>query len=205
MARVKICGLTRPEDIEAVNLYRPDYIGFVFAESKRMVDKKTAERLADAVSPGIRKVGVFVDADINEVLTCYQAGIINIIQLHGSEGEAYIRSLQASVSAPIIKAVKVRTTAQILDAQRLPCDGFLFDTYQKGACGGTGTSFDWSLIPKLDRPFFLAGGLRQENLAQALEQVSPFAVDISSGAETNGKKDPEKIRRILEIVRGEMK
>lgn len=203
--KIKICGLTRPEDVEAVNLYKPDYIGFVFAESKRKVDRDKARLLKSKLDTGIKAVGVFVNAEPEFILSLCGDGIIDLIQLHGDEDERYIEALKCSVQNPIMKAVRVQNSEQIRKAEQLPCDYLLLDTFVPGAYGGSGVRFDPSIIPAgIKKPYFLAGGLTPESIeGMKLNRFKtvPFALDVSSGAETNGVKDAEKIRRIAESVR----
>lgn len=200
--KIKICGLRRPEDAEAVNAVRADYAGFVFAESKRRVTPEEARRIRTALDAEIRTVGVFVDAAVRDVAEIYRAGLIDLIQLHGREDAAYIAALRQLVGpAPIIRAARVRTAADILAAQALDCQYLLLDTYIPGLQGGSGRQFDYAAIPPLEKPFFLAGGLTPENVAAAVVRVRPYAVDVSSGVETAGWKDEEKIRRFADAVR----
>ncbi|MDY5647857.1 MAG: phosphoribosylanthranilate isomerase [Lachnospiraceae bacterium] len=205
MTGIKICGLQRPEDIEAVNAAGPDYIGFVFAEGKRKVTKEQAHRLKERLSASILAVGVFVNEDPDTVADTVRAVPLDLVQLHGDEDEAYIRRLRSLLGEgiPLIRAVRVKSREQIQRAEQLPCEYLLLDTYVKGQYGGSGKSFDRKLIPPLSKPFFLAGGLTGENLKEALEggESRPFCVDISSGAETDGKKDAEKIQKLVRIVR----
>lgn len=205
MTGIKICGLQRPEDIEAVNAAGPDYIGFVFAEGKRTVTKEQAHRLKERLAASILAVGVFVNEDPDTVADTVRAVPLDLVQLHGDEDEAYIRRLRSLLGEgiPLIRAVRVKSREQIQRAEQLPCEYLLLDTYVKGQYGGSGKSFDRKLIPPLSKPFFLAGGLTGENLKEALEggESRPFCVDISSGAETDGKKDAEKIQKLVRIVR----
>lgn len=198
MIKIKICGLFRFQDILAVNDTLPDYAGFVFAESRRKVSYEKAAALKSLLDPRIQAVGVFVDADPQEIIRLCKAGVIDLIQLHGREDAAYIEALRRAVPHPIIKAVGVESSQQILEAQALPCDYLLLDS----PGGGTGKGFDHSMIPPLEKPFFLAGGLNAGNLRKAAA-CRPFALDVSSGAETNGLKDPDKIKELVEIVRSE--
>ncbi|MDD4715384.1 MAG: phosphoribosylanthranilate isomerase [Oscillospiraceae bacterium] len=202
--KIKICGLSRQEDIAAVNEARPDYVGFVFAPSRRQVDPDRAKRLKKALNPGILAVGVFVNALAEEILPLCRAGVIDLIQLHGEENAAYITALKARTHAPVIRAVRVRSKAQVLRAQEIPCDYLLLDAYRKGMPGGTGEGFDWSLLPPLSKPFFLAGGIRLETVKTAAS-VCPYCLDVSSGAETGGRKDPNKIKALVRAVREESK
>lgn len=196
--RIKICGLSRIGDVEAVNRVRPDYIGFVFAQSRRQVGATWAASLKRALDPRIQAVGVFVNAPVSEIVRLTDVGTIQIIQLHGDED--YIRELKRQTAAPVIKAVRVRNGDGILRAEQLSCEYLLLDTYTKGQYGGSGRVFDWNLIPPLQKPFFLAGGISLENVHEA-QNCRPYCLDVSSAAETEGRKDPEKIRRMVEAVR----
>lgn len=203
MSKIKICGLSRECDIGFVNTAKPDFIGFVFAEkSKRRVDFETALKLKNQLDKNIQTVGVFVNNDMDFVLSLVNNCIIDLIQLHGDEDENYILSLKEKTSAKIIRAVRVKTTEDILSADRLPVDYLLLDTYTKGEYGGSGKTFDWNMIPKISKPYFLAGGLNAENIKSALK-VGAYCLDVSSGAETDGKKDKEKIIKIVNTVRSE--
>lgn len=196
--RIKICGLSRPEDIEAANEIGPDYIGFVFAKSSRRVTYEKAARLKEMLDGRIKAVGVFVNAPEREILD--NTPIIDMIQLHGDEDEAYIRSLKEHTSKPIIKAVRVRNEEDILKARELPCDYLLLDTFTKGQYGGCGRQFDWSMIPELKKPYFLAGGICMDNIKEAAAQGA-FCIDVSSAVETDGKKDRTKMKAIVEALR----
>lgn len=196
--RIKLCGLTRPEDISTANELKPNYIGFVFAKkSPRYVSPETAATLRALLDPDIISVGVFVNEDPAIVAGLLAAGTIGIAQLHGREDEDYIRTLRTLTDRPIIKAFRIDTAEDVTRASVCSADCILVDS----GAGGTGTTFDWSLLQGLSRPFFLAGGLNLANAADALTSVAPFAVDISSGIETNGKKDPEKMKEFVRIVR----
>lgn len=200
MTKLKLCGLRRAEDIRMVNRYKPDYIGFIFAESRRQVTHQQASELKELLSPDISAVGVFVNAPVEEIAAVCNAGIIDLVQLHGDESEPYIRQLRREITLPIIKAIQVRTPEQILRAADLPCELLLLDTYVEGQRGGSGTAFDHSMIPPISKPFFLAGGLNEENLPAALEACHPYGVDISSGVETDGFKDEQKIRTVTALM-----
>lgn len=203
MTKIKICGMMRRADINAVNIAHPDYIGFIFAKGrKRTISAETAAQLKERLMSDIKAVGVFLDNDIKEIAKICEDGIINIVQLHGNEDKDFISSLKRRISCPIIKAVSVCTPEDILLAQTLPADYLLLDTYKKGQSGGTGEAFDWSLIPEMEKPFFLAGGLNEENIGEAMK-CGAYALDVSSGAETDGKKDIHKIINIVRKVRGD--
>lgn len=190
--QIKICGLFQVEDIDYVNEAKPDYVGFVFAKSKRQVDIHQAEKLKNKLDTNIKAVGVFVDEQISEITAIVKMGIIDLIQLHGHEDNAYIKQLKQSVQMPIIKAIKVieKDDLNNLDYE---CDYYLLDS----KISGSGKSFDWSLIKDLDKPFFLAGGIDLDNLDEAMSKAD-YGIDVSSGVETNGIKDRNKI---IEIVR----
>ncbi len=192
MTRIKICGLFRECDIDYVNEAGPDFIGFVFAESRRRVSAEKAAELRRRLEPSIIPVGVFVNAPQEEITRLYSEGVIEIAQLHGSEDEDYIRKLKQSCSIPIIKAVRVEKSGDIEALRNSSAEYLLLDN----GAGGTGKAFDWSLVANIEKPFFLAGGVNEENIDAALK-LNPFAVDISSGAETDGVKDREKILRLV--------
>lgn len=194
--KIKICGLTRIDDIIAVNEARPDYIGFVFAESRRRISPENARRLRAALAPGIGAVGVFVNPDPAEVLAVTKAGIIDLIQLHGTEDEDMIRWIQEKTGRQVIKAVSVTGRSSLAAWRTSAADYLLFDN----GAGGTGKTFDWTLAQGERRPFFLAGGLCEDNIPAAMG-LSPYCLDVSSGAETDGVKDREKIRRIVAMIR----
>ena len=197
MTRIKICGLSRPEDIDCANRLVPDYIGFVFAESRRRVTPEQARRLRARLRDGIAAVGVFVDAPPETVAALLEEGVIDLAQLHGAEDEAYLARLRSLTAKPLIRAFSVRSPADLAEALRSSADHILLD---HGA-GGTGEAFDWSLLRGFDRPFFLAGGLTPETAGAAAETLRPFAVDVSSGVETGGVKDFTKMRRLIAAVR----
>jgi len=201
MAKIKICGLMREQDIDAVNTNLPDYIGFVFARSRRQIDVKKAKALKDCLNPSIKTVGVFVNEEINNIIKLCNTKVIDLIQLHGDENEDYIRKLKDYVPNKIIKAVRVRDQEDIKKAMKFSCDYLLLDTYQRGEYGGTGKTFDWSVIPEISKPYFLAGGINSGNIEQAVKQCNPYCIDVSSGVETNGYKDPEKIKEIVAKVK----
>ncbi len=202
MSKIKICGLKRPEDIKMVNDYEPDYGGFVFAGTKRRIDFDTAKELRSLMDPNIQAVGVFVNEKIDFIESLCQENIIQLVQLHGDEGEDYIQELKKRVSAPLIKAIRVKSAGQVLEAEKLPVDFLLLDAYVEGAYGGSGVTFDKTLIPELEKPYFLAGGLTAENVLERMEGLSPYGVDVSSGVESMGFKDEEKIRAFTYKIQG---
>ena len=198
MTKIKLCGLSRPMDIEAVNALRPDYIGFVFArKSRRYVSPEVARELRRMLVPGIRAVGVFVREEPEAVAALLNDGVIDLAQLHGGEDAGYIARLRALTDGPLIQAFRVESPADLDRARMSAADYILLDN----GAGGTGAAFDWSLLRGFDRPYFLAGGLAPENVAEAVRALAPYAVDVSSGIETDGVKDAEKMRKFVAAVR----
>ena len=195
--KIKICGLTRPQDIDALNANKPDYIGFVFAESRRKVTPAQAAGLRKLLSPDIIPVGVFVDEAQENILALLRDGIIDVIQLHGSEDEEYIQKLKHLTDKTIIKAISVQNRGDVQKWSGTAADYLLLD--HKG--GGTGENFNWDLIGEIDKSYFLAGGLNAQNITEAILKTAPFAVDVSSGVETDGVKDPAKIKEFIWRVR----
>ncbi len=197
-AKIKICGLTRLEDIEVANALLPDYIGFVFWErSKRNVTKEQAKELKSRLDSRIKAVGVFVDAEIDFIADLVSCGIIDVAQLHGSEDEDYILQLKERLGgAEIIKAFNINKIESFDEVEKSSADHIMIDSGK-----GSGIAFDWSKLERLERPYFLAGGLSAENISDVLESIKPFAVDVSSGVETDGLKDASKMKRFVESVR----
>ena len=199
MTRIKMCGLRRPEDIEAAGELLPEYIGFVFFPgSKRYVPPETARALKSGLNPGIRAVGVFVDEKPETVAKLLSDGTIDLAQLHGSEDEAYLADLRKRTDKPLIRAFRVRGAEDALRAQASSADEILLD-----AGAGDGKTFDWSCLRQVKRPYFLAGGLTPENAGRAVRELKPYAVDVSSGIETGGFKDIVKMRAFVRAVRME--
>lgn len=199
MVKVKICGLRRPEDIEAANLAKPDYVGFIFVPgTKRYVAPDQATQFREDLDADIQTVGVFVNAPIEEVVAICEAGTIDVVQLHGDEDQAYIDDLKGQVDQEIIKSVAVGDDLAVEDKQ---ADYVLFDSLSPSR-GGSGKVFDWQKVSAYqEKPFFLAGGLGVENIADALKVVQPYAVDASSSLETDGMKDPEKMQAFVAKIR----
>lgn len=195
--RIKICGLSRKVDIEYANQVMPDYVGFVFWEhSRRYVSHEQAAALRRLLRQEIPAVGVFVDAPSEEIISLLEKGVIDMAQLHGEETEEEIRYLQAVTGKPVMKAVKVRSRCDVEAWLDSSADYLLFDSGM-----GSGVTFDWELLKDIPRDFFLAGGLKTENLKQAVETVRPYAVDLSSGVETGGIKDRIKMQEAVSLVR----
>lgn len=204
MTKVKICGLKTISDINAVNLISPNYIGFVFAESKRQINKQTAKLLKSYLSPNIKPVGVFVNEPIKYVIEFCNENIIDIVQLHGDETENYINQLKQYINNPIIKAIRVKEDCNLMLDQIIQsklCDYYLFDSYHPKQYGGVGKTFKWSLIENIEKPFFLAGGINITNVKTAIQSVNPYCIDVSSSVETNGIKDFYKMKQLVQLVK----
>lgn len=200
--KIKICGIRREEDVRFLNESMPDYAGFVFAPSRRSVTPEQALFLRRRLDRRIQVLGVFVNAPAEYICERVREGSIDAVQLHGDESEQEIRELKKQVSVPVIKAVRVREAADIRLADQLSCDFLLLDTFSSAGYGGTGKTFAWEMIPsQLEHPFFLAGGLDEHNIRQAIRQVGCYGVDVSGGVETDGVKDGQKIKRMIEIVK----
>lgn len=201
MTKIKLCGLSRPEDVAAANALEPDFVGFVFApKSRRYVTAEQAQTLRKQLSSAIQAVGVFVDEEPERVAALLEAGIIDLVQLHGREDEDYLARLRALTRNPIIQAFQVKTAKDLERAETSSANYILLDS---GA--GTGTTFDWTLLKNLRRPYLLAGGLGPDNVAQAVRILRPWGVDVSSGIETGGVKDFDKMVAFVAAVRKEDK
>lgn len=192
MAKIKICGLRYDADIDYVNELKPDYIGFILTDGfRRSIDVDTAKKLKSRLDKSIKAVGVFVDDDIHKINRLVKDGVIDMVQLHGSESSEYCKKIKA----PTIKCFKPDTFDCI---DEYDTDYFLFDSGT-----GTGKTFDWNKIPETDKPVFLAGGINKDNISKAIQKIKPFCIDLSSAVETNGIKDYNKIKEIMEIMRYE--
>lgn len=205
MVKVKICGIKNLQDVQAVNKHKPDFAGFVFYPlSKRYVSLIVARRLKAALNRHIKTVGVFVNAPVEELAAAAELGIIDLVQLHGDEGNAYIAELKKICKLPIIKAVRVQDESDIKRAGYYGCDYLLFDTYSQSAYGGTGRQFNTQLLKgvKIHKPYFIAGGLKADNVRRAIKGLKPFAADVSGGVETDGGKDAAKIKAFIKQVKG---
>lgn len=210
--KIKICGLRREEDIDYVNLLRPDFIGFVFAGKKRKIDFDTAKRLKSRLVPDLKAVGVFVDEEPSYIVRLAAEQIIDMVQLHGNEDVSYIKALRESLEQnrksgiPIIKAVRVKSSEQVLAAERLPVDYLLLDAFTEKEYGGSGKLFDHSLIPELKKPYLLAGGIDCKNVMKIMDSLRgknvtlPFCIDVSSSVEIDGYKDQDKMAAMISIV-----
>lgn len=199
MTKIKFCGLTRPCDIAAANEIKPDYVGFVFApNSKRRVGYKQAVDLKNLLSKDIKAVGVFLNEDIEQVISLLNLGIIDAAQLHGDESVDYIRRIQQETGKPVIKAFRIHSEADVAAAEETIADYIILD-----AGTGEGKTFDWNLVEQFQKPYFLAGGLKPENVKEAMRQLHPYALDVSTGIETDGLKDKQKMADFAATVRKE--
>ena len=197
MTKIKLCGMMRPEDIQTAAALRPDYIGFVFAKkSRRYVTPEQAEKLKALLPEEIAAVGVFADEEPERVAQLLDAGIIDLAQLHGHEDEAYLAALRKRTDRPLIRAFQIRERKDLEEAEKSTADFLLLD-----AGAGSGETFDWAWLRDFPRPFFLAGGLSPDNVEGALERVHPYGVDVSSGIETDGRKDPDKMKLFVEKIK----
>jgi phosphoribosylanthranilate isomerase len=205
VGKIKICGLFREDDIDFANDAAPDYAGFVFAPSRRQVSPAQAGRLRERLRDGVAPVGVFVNAEVDLIAELRRDGVISLAQLHGTEDAAYIEALrEASPALPVIKAVRAESREAVLQAAETGADYLLLDHGR----GGTGESFDWALLEggkflaALPVPCFLAGGISVYTIGAALA-LQPFGIDVSSGAETGGLKDRDKMIRLVQIARNQ--
>lgn len=215
--KVKMCGISKVETIPAVVEAKPDYMGLVFAPSKRQVTVDQAKILVEELHRGyakkygsdtehdkngtIKTVGVFVNETVENLVTIANEANLDAVQLHGDEDEAFIQSLKERTNVEVWKAIQIRTAADTEKWIDSSADMLLFDAYHKDERGGTGEVFDWSSLDAFERPFMLAGGIDSTNVARAIRTVRPYGIDISSGIETNGVKDDEKITAFTKIVK----
>ena len=215
--KVKMCGISKVETIPAVVEAKPDYMGLVFAPSKRQVTVDQAKTLVEELhkqytkrynngaeqsnDDEIKTVGVFVNETLDNLVSIATEANLDVVQLHGDEDEAFIQSLKGRTNVEIWKAVQIRSSTDAEAWIDSSADMLLFDAYHKDERGGTGEVFDWSCLDEFERPFMLAGGIDSTNVARAIRTVRPYGIDISSGIETDGVKDDEKIKAFTNIVR----
>ena len=215
--KVKMCGISKVETIPAVVEAKPDYMGLVFAPSKRQVTVDQAKILVEELHRGyakkygsdtehdkndtIKTVGVFVNETVDNLVTIANEANLDAVQLHGDEDETFIQSLKERTNVEVWKAVQIRSAADAEAWIDSSADMLLFDAYHKDERGGTGEVFDWSSLDAFERPFMLAGGIDSTNVARAIRTVRPYGIDTSSGIETNGVKDDEKITAFTKIVK----
>ncbi len=200
--KIKICGIRSEDDIKLMNKYHPDFIGFIFfKKSKRYLTPERALYLKSLLNSDIKTVGVFVDEEFDIVLDYYNRGLIDIVQLHGSEDNNYVQKLK-KYNIPVIKAIKLAKESDMNNTHNFSSDAFLFDVKNDVLVGGTGNSFNWEYLKNYSdtKPFFLAGGINLNNITNAMKTKADV-IDISSGVETNFKKDPIKVKEIFNLFR----
>lgn len=200
MTKIKICGLRTPSDIQAVNKLKPDYIGLVFADSKRRVTIEDARVLKQELDNDISTVGIFVNAPLDIIVNIAEQKIIDIIQLHGTEDALYIKELRSKTKVPLIKAIPVTKEGVAEKLEKIDCDFYLFDTMNKTGFGGTGETFALECIEnlKITKPFFIAGGLNAMNVQMIIQKIHPYGVDVSGGVEIDGQKNYDQIKKFIE-------
>jgi len=205
VTKVKICGIRRECDIEYVNLHLPDYIGFIFAPSKRRVTREYTNFLTTKLDKRIKKAGVFVNEQLEEVIKTAKECSLDFVQIHGDETPEYISCLKSSlkVNTKIWKAVRVKNEDSIKSIEKFDADSFVLDAYSEDSYGGLGKVFDWKLAVEAKKygNIILAGGLNLQNVAEAIKIVQPFAVDVSSGVESEGVKDEYKVKKFIYSAR----
>lgn len=204
MVNIKICGIRRKEDVQYVNEFLPEYVGFVFAKSKRQVSTDEAFELSKTIDNNIKTVGVFVDAEIDFIIEAIKRCGLNVVQLHGNESVQYVKKLKSLIphEMNIWKAIKA-DEKEIAKCKKYDVDAFLIDAFTKDSFGGSGKVFDWelALCAKRYGRIIVAGGLNEKNVEEAIGKTMPYAVDVSSGVEINGVKDREKIRNFIYKIR----
>ncbi len=196
--KIKLCGLMREEDIAIANEIQPDLVGFIvdYPPSRRSLSIDELNELSSLVDSSIARVGVFVNAEPELICQLVTQDVIDVVQLHGDEDDAYIQQLRLHISAPIMQAFCVRDAQSLDKLRESSADMVLLDSGK-----GSGKAFNWELISNVSRPYFLAGGLTLQNIHEACELLHPFGLDMSSGLETNGAKDPDKMRAAVAAVR----
>ncbi len=203
--KIKFCGIRRLEDVAAVNVLQPDYMGVILSAGfRRSVPFSTAKQLMQQKSTTVQSVGVFVDETAETILHIAAQLHLDVIQLHGAESPELIAQLQAQTGLPVWKAVRIRNEQDLQAVAEIQADHVILEGDTKQSVGGTGICADWSLLAKRNwnRPFFLAGGLKPENVAEAISIVKPDGIDLASGIEENGIKSPKKMKQIITIIRG---
>ena len=196
MARVKICGINSPEDVEIVNELKPDYVSFAFYKNKRQVTYEKARKLKQILDKDIRVIGVFVDENTNVVASAANDDLLDVIEFHGNEGPGEIERIKAFTEKPIIQGFRIRSRADVELALDSHADSILMYSDSE-----SGVPMDWKLLKNVTRPYFLAGGLNADNIEKAIKICHPFAVSVTTGVETDGIKDREKMAAFIKIAR----
>lgn len=202
--KIKMCGLRTLEDIQAANEVKPDYVGFIFADTWRYISPRHAKELRDNLDSSIKTVGVFVNETVDKMMEVAKEVHLDVIQLHGDETKDTVMGLRRLPGIEVWKAARVSNIEDIEAVDHMGADKILLDSFSKEAYGGTGKVMDISLVEKakITKPFFVAGGLTTENINGILERTNPFGIDISSGIETDKKKDKRKMKKVMDIVGG---
>ena len=196
MARVKICGINSPEDVEIVNELKPDYVSFAFYKNKRQVTYEKARKLKQLLDKDIRVIGVFVDENTNVVASAANDDLLDVIEFHGNEGPGEIERIKAFTEKPIIQGFRIRSRADVELALDSHADSILMYSDSE-----SGILMDWKLLTNVTRPYFLAGGLNADNIEKAIKICHPFAVSVTTGVETDGIKDREKMAAFIKMAR----
>ena len=196
MARVKICGINSPEDVEIVNELKPDYVSFAFYKNKRQVTYEKARKLKQILDKDIRVIGVFVDENTNVVASAANDDLLDVIEFHGNEGPGEIERIKAFTEKPIIQGFRIRSRADVELALDSHADSILMYSDSE-----SGILMDWKLLMNVTRPYFLAGGLNADNIEKAIKICHPFAVSVTTGVETDGIKDREKMAAFIKMAR----
>lgn len=199
--KIKICGIKNENEAKIINECMPDIAGFVFASGKRQIDINKAKILKKIINPEIETAGIFVEQNENEILEIYNEKVIDIIQLHGDYDERTIKNLKEKTGAKIIKVIRVKEGFYKIETL---ADFILFDTYSKDKYGGLNKTFDWNIKIISNVPYFVAGGINENNIIEMVKKLTPYGVDISSGVEVDGFKTKEKVFNIIKIIKEEL-
>lgn len=199
--KIKICGIKNENEAKIINECMPDIAGFVFASGKRQIDINKAKILKKIINPEIETAGIFVEQNEDEILEIYNEKVIDIIQLHGDYDERTIKNLKEKTGAKIIKVIRVKEGFYKIETL---ADFILFDAYSKDKYGGLNKTFDWNIKIISNVPYFVAGGINENNIVEMVKKLTPYGVDISSGVEVNGFKTKEKVFNIIKIIKEEL-
>lgn len=203
--KIKFCGIRRLEDVAAVNLCQPDYMGMILSGGfRRSISQKQAQRLVQEKSDAIAAVGVFVNESSETICRMAEQLHLQVIQLHGNESAEQIQTLQQKTGLPVWKALRIGTLEELEAARTNPADCLILEGKTGAGIGGTGVCADWELLARhsWNRSFFLAGGLQPENVLEAIATVSPTGVDFSSGIEEDGVKSLRRMKQLMTLIRG---
>lgn len=199
--KIKICGIKNEDEAKIINECRPDIVGFIFAESKRKIDSNKAKILRKIIASDIQTAGIFVEQNEDEIIEIYNEKIIDIIQLHGNYDENTVQNLKEKTNAKIIKVIRVNDNSYEINTK---ADFILFDAYSKDKYGGLNKTFNWNIKINSNVPYFVAGGINENNVVEMIKKLNPYGVDISSGVEAGGFKTKEKVSNIIKIIKKEL-